>query len=95
LGARGLVSVLGSAYPESAAELVRAALEGRPEEAARLQAQLRPLIEALFHETNPIPLKALLHRLGLCSDRVRLPLLPASPGTRMVLSAAVHRAQVA
>lgn len=95
MGARGLVSVLGNAYPESAAELVRTALEGRREEAAQLQEQLKPLIDALFHETNPIPLKALLNRLGLCSDQLRLPLLPASPGTRTVLSAAVHRAQVA
>ncbi|WLT33488.1 4-hydroxy-tetrahydrodipicolinate synthase [Geothrix sp. PMB-07] len=94
-GARGLVSVLGNAYPEAALELVHTALEGKQAEAHRLQEQLRPLVEALFHETNPVPLKALLHRLGLCSDQVRLPLLPASPGTQAVLSAAVHRAQVA
>jgi 4-hydroxy-tetrahydrodipicolinate synthase len=95
LGARGLVSVVGNAYPEATAELVRAALEGRHEEAARLQDQLEPLIAALFHESNPVPLKALLKHLGLCGDQVRLPLLPASPGTRTVLAAAVHRARVA
>jgi 4-hydroxy-tetrahydrodipicolinate synthase len=94
-GARGLVSVLGNAFPEAAAELVRTALEGRHDEAARLQEQLKPIIDALFFESNPIPLKALLNRLGLCSDQVRLPLLPASPGTRTVLSAAIHRARVA
>ena len=95
LGARGLVGSLGSAFPEWAADLVGAALAGRSEEAARLQDQLRPLIQALLFETDPIPLKALLKRLGLCGDQVRLPLLAASPGTRAVLSDALRRSQVA
>jgi 4-hydroxy-tetrahydrodipicolinate synthase len=94
-GAQGLISVLGSAFPEWAASLVGAALAGRQEEAAGLQEQLRPLTEALIFETDPIPLKALLKRLGLCGDQVRLPLLPAAAGTRAVLSAAVHRSRVA
>jgi 4-hydroxy-tetrahydrodipicolinate synthase len=76
-------------------DLVRIAREGRTEEAALLQELLRPLTEALQFETNPIPIKALLKSLGLCGNQVRLPLLPASPGTRMVLSVAVRRTQVA
>jgi 4-hydroxy-tetrahydrodipicolinate synthase len=95
LGARGLVGSLGSAFPECAADLVRTAMAGRREEADRLQEQLRPLTQALLFETDPIPLKALLKRLGLCGDQVRLPLLAASPGTRAVLSAALRRSQVA
>jgi 4-hydroxy-tetrahydrodipicolinate synthase len=95
LGAQGLVSALGSAFPEWAANLVVTALAGRPEEAACLQEQLRPLTEALRFETDPIPLKALLKRLGLCGDQVRLPLVPAAPGTRAVLSAALQRSRVA
>jgi 4-hydroxy-tetrahydrodipicolinate synthase len=95
LGAQGLVSALGNAYPGSTAELVRLALEGRREAATRLQKQFKPLTDALTFESNPIPLKALLNRLGLCSDQVRLPLLPASPGTRVVLSAAVFLAHIA
>ncbi len=95
LGARGLVSDLGSAYPGAVAELVNASLEGRAADAARLQEGIRPLANALFHETNPIPLKALLASLGLCGDQVRLPLLPAAPGTRTVLASAIHRSRVA
>lgn len=95
LGARGLVSVLGNAFPGSALDLVRLALAERREEAALLQDLLRPLTEALTFESDPIPLKALLHRLGLCGDVVRLPLLPAAPGTRMILAAALHRTRVA
>jgi 4-hydroxy-tetrahydrodipicolinate synthase len=89
------VSVLGGAFPECAADLVRIALAGRSEQAARLQEQLRPLSDALAFETDPVPLKALLKRLGLCGDAVRLPLLAASPGARAVLSAAVDRSRVA
>jgi 4-hydroxy-tetrahydrodipicolinate synthase len=95
LGAQGLVSVLGSAFPESVAELVRIASLGRDEEATLLQEVLRPLTEALQFESNPIPIKALLKSLGLCGNHVRLPLLPASPGTRAVLSVAVRRTRVA
>jgi 4-hydroxy-tetrahydrodipicolinate synthase len=94
-GAQGLVSVLACAYPESALDLVRLAKAGRAEEAAVLQELLGPLTEALQFETNPIPLKSLLKSLGLCGNHVRLPLLPASPGTRVVLAAAVRRTRVA
>jgi 4-hydroxy-tetrahydrodipicolinate synthase len=95
LGAQGLVSVLGSAYPEAVVDLVRLARLGRTQEAALLQELLRPLTDALQFETNPIPIKALLKSLGLCGNQVRLPLLPASPGTRTVLSVAVRRTMVA
>ena len=95
LGAGGLVSVLGSAFPAPLLDLVRLALAGRAEEAAFLQEQLRPLTEALTCESNPIPIKALLKHLGLCGSQVRLPLLPASAGTRAVLSVAVRRTTAA
>jgi len=95
LGARGLVSVLASAYPASLLNLVHLALAGRQEEAGFLQEQLRPLTDALLFESNPIPIKALLKSLGLCGSQVRLPLLPASAGTRAILSVAVRRTRVA
>jgi 4-hydroxy-tetrahydrodipicolinate synthase len=44
-------------------------------------------MDALFLETNPIPLKAGLARLGLCGDTVRLPLVPAQDPTRARLAA--------
>jgi 4-hydroxy-tetrahydrodipicolinate synthase len=95
LGAQGLVSALGSAFPEWAANLVVTALAGRRGEAACLQEQLRPLTDALRFETDPIPLKALLKHLGLVDDQVRLPLVAAAPGTRAVLSVALQRSRVA
>jgi 4-hydroxy-tetrahydrodipicolinate synthase len=44
--------------------------------AAELQLKLLPLVNALFSEVNPIPVKAAMAALGLCENRVRLPLVP-------------------
>lgn len=88
VGATGLVSVLGNALPRATKRLVELGRAGRPE-AAALNAQLLPLMDALFLESNPIPLKALLQELGLCGDAVRLPLVPASAATRQSLRAAL------
>lgn len=82
VGACGLVSVLGNVLPRQAKRLVDLALEGRRAEAAALHARLLPLMDALFLESNPIPLKAALQQLGLCGDTLRLPLLAASPDTQ-------------
>jgi 4-hydroxy-tetrahydrodipicolinate synthase len=86
LGACGLVSVLGNLLPKETKQLVEAARSGRMEEAQRLHHQLLPLIDALFLESNPIPLKAGLKLLGLGEDIVRLPLVPAEPATRSKLA---------
>lgn len=82
VGASGLVSVLGNLVPRETKALVSAALSGNRAEATRLQARLLPLIDALFVESNPIPLKAGLTALGLGSDFCRLPLVPAQESTR-------------
>ncbi|MBO7276024.1 MAG: dihydrodipicolinate synthase family protein, partial [Clostridia bacterium] len=50
--------------------------------ARRAQLELLPLIDALFCETNPIPLKYALSRLGLCSGAVRLPLTEPSESVK-------------
>ena len=82
VGAVGLVSVMGNALPRETAALVAAARGGHREEALRLHQQLLPLMDALFLESNPIPLKAALQLLGLGGDAVRLPLVPAAAATR-------------
>jgi 4-hydroxy-tetrahydrodipicolinate synthase len=82
VGASGLVSVLGNVLPRETAAMVSAALQGNGAEALRLHQQLLPLMDALFVESNPIPLKAALKLLGLGEDVVRLPLVAASAATR-------------
>jgi 4-hydroxy-tetrahydrodipicolinate synthase len=86
LGAAGLISVVGNIVPAETKALVDAALAGRREEASKLHARLLPLIDALFLESNPAPLKAALALAGYNSDAVRLPLAPASEATRSRLT---------
>lgn len=95
LGASGLISVAGNALPRLFRQLVNLALEGRRQEAAALHARLLPFMDALFLESNPIPLKAVLSQMGLCSDVLRLPLMCASSATRMRLQATLLQDEVA
>lgn len=92
VGADGLVSVLGNLVPRETKQLVDAARAGRRDEAVALNNRLLPLIDALFVESNPIPLKAGLKMLGLGENHVRLPLVPASETTRTRLKEALKTA---
>ena len=89
VGAAGLVSVLGNLLPGETAAMVGAARGGALAEARRLHQQLLPLMDALFLESNPIPLKAGLRLLGIGEDAVRLPLVPAEAATRKRLAEAL------
>jgi 4-hydroxy-tetrahydrodipicolinate synthase len=82
VGATGLVSVCGNLIPAQTKRLVSLALAGpRAQAAAQLHALL-PIMDALFLESNPIPLKAVLALDGRCADVLRLPLEPAKETTR-------------
>ena len=95
MGGFGCISVTANITPALCALLHQAWDNAELARFAALRDLLDPLHKVLFMESNPIPLKALLKSLGLCGHHVRLPLLPASPGTRAVLSVAVRRAMVA
>ncbi len=82
-GAVGVIGVLANVVPDQIARLVELAStpagmspESSVEEARKLSDELAPLAEALFIESNPVPVKAALAAMGLCSDEVRLPLAP-------------------
>jgi 4-hydroxy-tetrahydrodipicolinate synthase len=82
LGGLGVISVVSNLYPAAVSRLCRLWREGKCAEAAALQLALLPLCDALFCEVNPIPVKAGLSLLGICSDEVRLPLAAASDSVR-------------
>jgi 4-hydroxy-tetrahydrodipicolinate synthase len=90
LGATGVVSVLGNLLPGAMKTLVEHALAGRLGPARAAHHDLLPLMDALFVESNPIPLKAGLALLGLGGDGVRLPLVRAAVATRQGLLAALE-----
>ena len=86
-GYRGVISVLSNLMPAETVKMSHAALSGDMKEAAAWQLKLLPLINALFSETSPIPVKAAMHRVGLCEEELRLPLVPMQPATREKLFA--------
>ncbi len=74
MGGRGVISVLANILPQETEELCRLCLGGRMREAQAEARRLLPLTEALFSEVNPVPVKYLASRLGLCRAEYRLPL---------------------
>ena len=74
LGARGVISVLSNVKPKETAEMAHSALEGDFKRAARLQVEMMPLINALFCDVNPIPVKEAMNILGFNAGKCRLPL---------------------
>lgn len=80
-GAAGVISVASNIAPAEVSAMTSAALEGRFEEAAALDARLQPLFKNCFVESNPVPVKAGLSLMGLCSPEMRLPLTTATGKT--------------
>jgi 4-hydroxy-tetrahydrodipicolinate synthase len=78
LGGVGVISVASNVAPGAVSDMVGALLEGDWERGRELHYELLPLFRALFVETNPIPVKTAASLLGLCSDEMRLPMIPLS-----------------
>ncbi|MDQ3924503.1 MAG: 4-hydroxy-tetrahydrodipicolinate synthase [Actinomycetota bacterium] len=78
LGGVGVISVASNVAPGAVSDLVNAMNSGDLAQGRELHYRLLPLIRALSVETNPIPVKAAASLLGLCSDELRLPLVPMS-----------------
>ena len=78
LGAKGVISVLSNVRPRQTLQMARACQSGDYALAGKLQCQLMPLIDALFCEVNPIPVKQALKLIGFDAGEPRLPLTPLS-----------------
>ncbi len=78
LGGQGVISVLSNVAPIETQAMAKAALDGDFDTAADLQMKLLPLIELLFCEVNPIPVKAAMKLIGYDCGECRLPLTPIS-----------------
>ena len=89
LGGKGVISVAANVVPREMHELTQLCLENRFLEAGTLQLKLHELIRALFCEVNPIPVKAAMELLGLCSGELRLPLCRISERHLEQLSSAL------
>ena len=74
LGGIGAISVLSNIMPRETCEITRKYFAGDIEGAAKLQYKYHSLIDALFSEVNPIPVKAAMAKMGFCQNKLRLPL---------------------
>ena len=85
LGTKGLISVVSNIEPEITGSMIGAALDGDFDTATALQLSLLPLIEALFQEVNPIPVKAAMAMIGYDCGSCRMPLCSPSEETSALL----------
>lgn len=76
VGGVGVISVVANIAPRETHDLVAKFLSGDIAGSRELQWRLKPLVDALFSETSPIPVKAALELMGICPARTRLPLVP-------------------
>lgn len=86
-GAKGVISVVANIMPKEVAALVDAFYAGKMEEARKLHLRLLKISNAMFIESNPVPVKTAVALMGKCSDEVRLPLAPLAEGNKAKLVA--------
>ncbi len=84
-GGRGVISVLSNLLPGETSALCKKFLAGDVSGAMQMQTHYLPLVNALFSEVNPIPVKAAMSAMGFCEDYLRLPLTPMEDARREVL----------
>lgn len=77
-GGQGVISVVANVAPRDLAQLCAAFDRGDLAAAAAAQVRFAPLVKAMFCETNPLPVKHALHRMGRIAPELRLPLVPIS-----------------
>lgn len=85
LGGKGVISVVSDVAPADMHRLVMSYLEGDTETSRKLQLKMMPLIDALFSEVNPIPVKKAMNLMGLNVGPLRAPLFEMSEGKAAVL----------
>ena len=85
LGGVGVISVLSNLCPERMKKISDSLASGENEAALSEQQTLLPLIDAMFAETNPAPMKYALARLGLCSEEMRLPMSEVCDDARRLI----------
>ena len=94
LGGAGVISVLSNLYPKQMREIYQKYLEKDYTGAHLAQTKLLPIINALFLETNPAPIKYAMARAGLCTGEMRLPMWFVSEGTRRRIDTAIEKAEL-
>ena len=93
-GGHGCISVTANIAPKLCSDFQNACMQGAFERALRIQDQLMPVHDAMFCEPSPAPVKYAASLLRLCTDEVRLPLVPATDEARAKVRAALASAGI-
>ncbi len=91
LGCKGVISVVANILPEFTHELTMKAVKGSIKESKEMQMKILDLIEALFCDVNPIPVKFAMSKLGMCLERYRMPLTDLSDENKKKLSEIIYK----
>ena len=87
---KGIISVVSNLYPTAVREIYKRYTAGDREGSLALQIRALPLINALFKETNPAPIKYAMSKIGLCAGELRLPLAEVSEKTKALIDSATE-----
>ena len=90
LAGKGVISVLSNVVPKDTHDIVALWNEGKTKESLALQLQYLDLINALFCEVNPVPVKTAMGLMGLCADEMRLPLCEMEENNKERLATALR-----
>ena len=93
-GAKGVISVLANIMPKAVGDLTDAFYAGDLDKARKLHLDTLKISNAMFIESNPVPVKTALALMGKCSDEVRLPLCPMSAANKAKLEAILNEYQL-
>ena len=94
IGGKGVISVASNVVPRIMHNMCKLALSGNIHEAGREQLSLLKLIDVLFSEVNPIPVKTAMNIMGLCSDEMRLPLCQLSADKKTALKSCLREYKI-
>ncbi|MEX2445483.1 MAG: 4-hydroxy-tetrahydrodipicolinate synthase [Alkalispirochaeta sp.] len=91
LGGKGVVSVASNLIPGRMVQLIERALAGEISHARKIHFELLPLFRSVFLDTNPIPIKYMMHRAGYCHETYRLPMVALSGENKAQVDAVMQR----
>ena len=90
IGGKGVISVVANIVPRDTAHMLAAWEDGNLKEAKEMFFKLFPLCQAMFYETNPVPVKTSLALMGKIRDELRLPMAPMAPANLEKLKKALQ-----
>ena len=89
LGGLGVISVVSNLYPVDTVDVCKQFFANNAQTSLKLQQSLLPVINSLFLETNPAPIKYAMSRQGLCTSEMRLPMWQVSEETKIKIDKAI------